>query len=474
MSLKKGSSLLSTFAFRLTLKYSLLFAIILIGVFVCSDFILSKSLLSRVDEHLLEEANEIIFLHQKHDLAHIKDEILMESKGEGVENIFYRFLPSNNNQIVESNLNKWQGFDFKVFNSLQPDKGGVSFNTMKFGSDKEKIRIILKTLDDGSSVQIGMKLNDYNELVFAYQKVFGLSVLFMMLMGTVLGWCNAQQAMRGIKRITQTAQSISKGNFDQRVSMGNEGSEINELVNIFNEMVTKVQMLIEEMKDITNSVAHDLRNPITRIRGLAETTMTGKQNIEEYRQMSGLVVEECDRLEGIIDTLLEIAEADAKLIPAPKKKADIVQIVKAGCELFEPVMEAKDIIFKLDVPETSVFLIADKKRLQRVISNLLDNAIKFTPNDGSIEVCVKDCQSYVEILFNDSGIGINKNEMSRVFDRFYRGDQSRSSSGNGLGLSLVKSIIQALNGEVTIQSTPGKGSTFTVILPKENSLSSVV
>jgi signal transduction histidine kinase len=451
-----------------------MFAVILLWVFMLSDFILSKNLLSRVDEHLMEEVNEIAFLHQKHDLGHVEDEILMESKSEGVENVFYRFLPSYNNQFTQSDLNKWQGFDFQALDYLKPDKGKVYFNTMEFGANKEKVRILMTTLDDDSFVQIGIKLNDYNELRFTYRKVFGLSVLFMMLMGIVLGWSNAQQAMRGVKRITQTAKSISKGKFDQRVSLGNEGKEIDELGHVFNEMITKVQTLVEEMKDITNSIAHDLRGPITRIRGLAETTMTGKQDIEEYRQMAGLAVEECDRLEGIIDTLLEIAEADAGLVHVPKNKVDIVKTVKDGCELFGPVMEDKGILFKLDVPEVPVFLLADITRLQRVISNLLDNAIKFTPNNGSIEVRLKDYKGHVEIIVIDSGIGINKNEISHVFDRFYRGDRSRSFSGNGLGLSLVKSIVQTLNGEVAVQSIPEKGSTFTVILPKEKSLSSVV
>lgn len=472
MSLKKGNSLFSTFAFRLTLKYSLLFAVILIGVFVFSDFILSKSLLSRVDEYLSEETNEIVFLHKERDLFHVQDEILMESRNEGVENIFYRFSLLDKTQIVQSDLNKWQGFDFNGFDLLEPGKGNISFYTREFGN-KEKVRVILRTLEDGSFIQIGMKLNDYEELLFAYRKVFGLSILFMMLTGTALGWCNAQQAMRGVKRVTHTAQSISKGNFDQRVNLGNEGEEINELGQVFNEMITKVQLLIEEMKDVTNSIAHDLRSPITRIRGLAETTMTGKQNIEEYRQMTGLAVEECDRLEGMIDTLLEIAEADAGLVHIPRKKVNIVSLVKEGCELFEPVMEDKSISFKLTVPEISVFVLADIPRLQRVVANLLDNAIKFTPPEGSVEVQIKDYQEYVEILVIDSGIGISKNEIIHVCDRFYRGDQSRSSLGNGLGLSLVKSIVQALNGEVVIQSTPGKGSTFTIILPKENS-SSVV
>lgn len=467
---KKGKKFLSSFASRLTLKYSLLFAIILILVYFVSDCLLSAGLLKEVDEHMAEEASEIAYLYEFRDLNHVRDEIVMEILEDGPKEVFFRFLPANGGEVIHSPLEHWAGFDFDKLIPLGPPRGQSRFIFIPEGSSEAKtIRVILKKLNDGSLIQIGTSLSEYYALKWRIRKIFWVSVILLMVAGTILGWLNSHQAMKGVRRVTRTALSISKGDFHKRVDLGNEGDEIEELGKVFNEMIAKIQNLVCEMKDVTNSIAHDLRSPITRMRGIAETTRIGREDIQEYRLMAEMVVEECDRLESMISTLLEIAQADAGLNSGAFQSIDIAQTVKSGCELFEPMMEDKGIAFRLSLPERPVMLKTDNSRIQRVIANLLDNAIKFTCEKGTISLGLSDHPNYIEIRIQDTGIGIDKKDIGRIFEPFYRADQSRTSVGNGLGLSLVKSMVHSLNGEISVQSTLGEGSTFTVILRKDPS-----
>jgi signal transduction histidine kinase len=222
-------------------------------------------------------------------------------------------------------------------------------------------------------------------------------------------------------------------------------------------MQDRIQTLIVELKDVTNNVAHDLRSPITRMRGMAETTLTGDQSLEDYRDLAGVVVEESDRLVGMVNIMLEIAETDAGLRPLANDPVDIRIMIQDVTELFSSVAQDKRIHLTSDISAEELLLYGDRSRLQRALANVLDNSLKFTPQGGHVHVSADVVNRQIVVTVKDSGPGIPTNDLPRIFDRFYRGDQSRSTPGSGLGLTLVDSIVRAHGGRLKVVNVEPQG-----------------
>ena len=193
--------------------------------------------------------------------------------------------------------------------------------------------------------------------------------------------------------------------------------------------------------------------------------LTNVMSNEEYETMAANIVEECDQLLGMINTMLDITEIEAGAGTLSAEKIDLAQVARDACDLFQPVAENNNITMTCDIGP-SFLTYGDKMRLQRMVANLLDNALKYTPFGGRVTVSVEEDDTYVLFSVCDSGIGISEEDLPHIFKRFYRCDQSRSHAGSGLGLSLAQAIAGAHGGLITATSVPGKGSTFSVSIPK--------
>jgi signal transduction histidine kinase len=182
--------------------------------------------------------------------------------------------------------------------------------------------------------------------------------------------------------------------------------------------------------------------------------------------MAASTIEECDRLLDTINTMLMISKTESGLDKLTRKEIDLPGLVREACELFEPAAEDKRIILSHDVPDKK-YVVGDHRMIQRMFSNLLDNAIKYTPSGGAVGVSLSESDgSNIIITVKDTGIGISPEDLPRIFNRFYRCDQSRSKPGIGLGLSLARAIARAHGGDITVTSRLKEGSTFTITLPK--------
>jgi signal transduction histidine kinase len=187
--------------------------------------------------------------------------------------------------------------------------------------------------------------------------------------------------------------------------------------------------------------------------------------MSEYESMAASTVEECDRLLDMINTMLMISKTESGVDTLSRGEIDLEGLVREACELFEPMAEDKRITLSYDIPNKS-HLVGDNRMIQRMLSNLLDNAIKYTPPGGTVTVLVSENdERNVVIAVKDTGIGISPNDLTRIFGRFYRCDQSRSKPGIGLGLSLARAIARAHGGDITVTSRLNHGSVFTVTLP---------
>jgi signal transduction histidine kinase len=467
MSLKKKNSLFGTFAFRLTLWYAILFILSLIIIFFISYQILAADLVRLVDRDLLAATNKVDQEFHKEGLTQVKSDIREGIEEEGINREFYRLLTSNLNIVVTSDPLKWPCLNFPVLSQWASMAAGnhSNYHTLSPSDRPYKIRILTMGVDDGKYVvQIGKPMKDEEELAKVYSKVFLGSVFILLLCGIILSWIEAQKAMKGVKRVTTTARNIGQDGIDHRVELGHEGEEIEDLAETFNHMLDRIEQLMMGLKDVTNNIAHDLRTPLTRIRGLAESTLREK-NVEGYQESVGIIVEECDRLNGMINTMLEIAEVDAGLKKPEETSVDIVSLANQAYEIFLGVAQDKEINFETKSPSHPVIILANAARLQRIIANLLDNAIKFTNSKGSICLEIKETPNTAIILVKDTGIGIASKDQSRIFEKFYRIESSRSTPGHGLGLSFVKSMVSSMGGSITVDSFLNSGTTFTINIP---------
>jgi signal transduction histidine kinase len=305
------------------------------------------------------------------------------------------------------------------------------------------------------------------ELREGFRHYLGTPLVVIILLSAGVGWFMAKRALSGVEEVTRAAVDITNGALERRVPVTGRRDEIDLLAETFNTMVDRIQNLINQMHEITDNIAHDLRSPITRMRGIAEMAITTRSSDKEQTAMAGTIIEECDRLLGMINAMLDISEAESGLMKLNEQHVDLVDLLRDVCDLYQPLAEGRNIRIDIEAPESTLVL-GDLKKLQRVFSNLVDNALKYTPTGGSVNIGVKETAKDVIVIVKDTGDGIPEEDLKHIFERFFRGEKSRSTPGNGLGLSLAQAFVLIHGGAITATSTPKRGSQLTVILPRSS------
>ena len=319
--------------------------------------------------------------------------------------------------------------------------------------------MITAIIGPDSVLQIGESLEEVDEYLDIFLKLFSILVISLIIVSAFIGWLLARRATIDMQEVTETAEEISSGSYDRRVQVKGRYKEIERLSATFNSMLDRIQGLLKSMKEINDNIAHDLRSPLARIRGIAEMNLLKEKTIDDYKDMAASTIEECDTLIGMINAMLDITEAEAGVNGVEAEEFERVTLIREACELFRPITEEKKINLKTDLPESLMFK-SDKKKMQRIVMNLLENAIKYTPADGTVAISAAVQNGEVRIDFEDTGMGISENDLPHIFERFYRCDRSRSHGGVGLGLSLVKAYTKSLNGTIQVESTLNQGSRF--------------
>jgi heavy metal sensor kinase len=468
MFFERINSFRRSLAFRLALLYAATCAILSIAAFLIFYQLMISNIHARTDNALAEELNECSSLLASEGVAPLREEIHRKAQSAGTGKVFLRLLTTEGKEIVSSDLGPWQGIGISGIALKRLAQGRPVFETLTPPGWRHTARVIYGMAGPGMVLQIGRSLRDDEEILEDFRHVFRPAIAIVFTLAAFGGWLVARQALSGVREVTRTAIAISEGAMEKRVPLTGRGDEIDQLSRTFNHMLERIQSLITEMKEVTDNIAHDLKSPVTRIRGLAEVTLTTGRSLDEYQTMAASTVEECDRLLGMINTMLEISEFEAGVATLCIKAMDISTLIEEACDLFQPLAEDKGLAIKIKVPP-QCFLSGDKSKLQRTLTNLLDNAIKYTPSGGTITVSAEEGEKEVIISVHDTGIGISANDIPRIFDRFYRADESRTEPGAGLGLSLVLAIVQAHRGDIQVSSSPGAGSTFTIVFPREKS-----
>lgn len=450
---------------QLTLRFLVLFTFLFLTAFSFVYVHLKSTLHDKIDEKLTRDAFEVAETLRTEGLEEAIKEVHLEAEAEGVGRVFIRFFTPDLELIATSDLKAWPELSIKPRKPVA--ETGQLFDTLTLPGRHHQVRILHQGLEGGYLLQMGFLLKEDDRLLEDFRSIFATAFAIMLLGGALSGYLISKRAMKGVERIRQTADRIGQGDFSHRVELGKDGEEIENLGRAFNQMQDRIEVLIGELKDVTNNIAHDLRSPLTRIRGLAETTLTGRQELAEYRNMAGTIIEESDRMVGMVNTMLEIAETDAGLREIPKISVNLGDIVSDVGELFSTVAEDKGVELQVVVASAPLCVQGDRPRLQRAVANLLDNAIKYTPVGGKVTIQAAAEGEQILIAIADTGIGIPAEEQKSIFNRFYRLDQSRSTPGAGLGLSLVQAVVRAHGGMVQVESEVGRGSVFTIRLPRK-------
>ena len=464
---KNDSPLCRSTSFRLTLWYALIYSIASVIVYVVAFWTIKSDLTRRVDLEIVEDVEEMEELYNK-GLEEVKEEIEeeMEEEPEEIEREFFRFLSRNLTPILTTDITHWEGIDELTPSLLKGLADDAVIREVKLPNQQFHSRIVCKRMPDGNVLQGGFTFEDEEKLLNNFTRIFSVIIFVMTLIGCTIGWFIARKAMAGVMRVTNSAVSIASGDLQHRVDVGNEGTEIENLAQTFNNMIERIQSLIDEIREVSNNIAHDLRSPITRIHLVAERTLTADNGIESYRQMAATVIEECRQLIEMIKIMLQMAEMDAGAARFNVEKLNMVELIEEAVDLFQPVAEQKNIAMEINAQRDAIFVNGDKAMLQRVIANLLDNALKYTPKAGHVSIEIRDSSKQVVISVIDSGIVIASEDLPHIFKPFYRADKSRSTPGSGLGLSLARSIVTAHSGQIVANTQSGKGNEFTVLIPQ--------
>lgn len=319
---------------------------------------------------------------------------------------------------------------------------------------------------DGSFKHIQVLLDVSSQHGFVSDKKrLGWYFLAAVIGAVLLGIFIANRGLRSLYMLTKVTENISIHSLDQHIDPSSWPVELRGVALSFNHMLTRINEAIEQLKQFSGDLAHDMRIPITNLIGESELALSREMSNDQYRDVLSSHLEELQRLSRLIDSLLFLARSESPQFSLQKSRLDVAAEISAISDYFSAVAEDKSICINID---GHAEVMADVVMFRRVINNLLSNALKFTPVNGVIRVVLHEQDKGVSIDIIDSGIGIDALHIPKLFNRFYRIDASRhqATGGHGLGLPIVKSIINAHNGTISIQSTPGVGTKVSLYFPK--------
>jgi heavy metal sensor kinase len=275
--------------------------------------------------------------------------------------------------------------------------------------------------------------------------------------------------LKPVDDIVKTAREIASGNLHRRIPEPKAQDEISNLVKTLNEMIEQIDRSFERMRQFSADVSHELKTPLTIIRGEIELALTSKKSVSALRKTLADILEEVVRLSNMIEDLLMLYKSETGQIKLDIKKVNIAKLLMELLEDMKILAEKNEVNLKVGRIE-EVFVDGDEMKLKQLFLNLIDNAIKYNKKNGVVEINVENQGEFVNISVSDTGIGIPKEELNFIFERFYRVDKARTraSGGAGLGLSIAKWIAQMHNGRIEVESELGQGSKFTVILPRQS------
>jgi heavy metal sensor kinase len=324
--------------------------------------------------------------------------------------------------------------------------------------------------DQSYFAQAAVPLADFYSALHLFATLLLVSIPILLLSAAAGGYWMSRRALAPVDQITRTARNISVQNLSSRLIVPQTGDELQRLSETLNSMLARLEAAFKRIIQFTADASHELRTPVAVMRTRTELSLRKPRSADEYRETVAQVHSELEKTSDLVERLMLLARADYGVEALQISTGDLGEIVHEVCSQGKTLSEAKQIDFKEQMPDYPVWVKADAHALRRLFLILIDNAIKYTPEGGRVEVVVGAKDGFAIGEVRDTGIGIAPEHLPNVFERFYRADKARSreSGGVGLGLSIGRWIAEAHAGTIEVQSSPGGGSVFTLRLPLDN------
>lgn len=444
-----------------------------LGIFLASSLVISgltygllASLLEQRDHDLVQSTlREYATRYQAGGLPALARALEIEQRSGTREPLFVRLVGPFQDVLLYSLPESWGAFDLADL----PGGPDAIWAQVRARDRNAVLEVASIRVGGGSILQVGKTNETRQQLLANFRRVLALGAGVALMIGVVGGIFLTRSTLKPLRDLRDAVTRIlTTGQTDDRVPVYGTGDAVDELSDLFNAMLARITTLIHGMRNALDHVAHDLRTPMTRLRVTAEAALASSDPAKQRDALSDCL-EESERVLSMLTTLMDISEAETGTMTLNTSPVELAKVGAEIGELYEDSAEAAGLTFTVDVPEGLV-VVADRARLRQAIANLVDNAIKYTPRGGRVDVRAQRVGNSTEIRVTDTGPGIPEHDLPRIFDRLYRGDQSRATRGLGLGLSLVRAYVQAQGGTVSVQSRPGHGATFTIRLPNLSSL----
>jgi len=448
--------MIKTLRWRLTVWYLVSFAALLLLFSVLLYGVLARSLERRLDESLTAEVNTVTAL-MKDELEEVHGDASLAARNV-IEELQFRgsiiAMLEGGAILASSSPGELPAAPRGEAVEAVPRWGrrGARATARTFAYDGQSLTVLaLEPLDSlASSLQ-------------ALRETFAVAIPLILGLAGIGGYLLTKRGLAPLGSVIQQTRQIGGENLHSRIEIGNAAEELATLAASFNELLSRLDQSFETMRRFVQDASHELRTPLAVIRGEADVALSHERGSAEYRESLAIIQEEARRLSRLVDDLLNLARADAGHVQLHIEELYLNDLLAECCRSVQPLATARQI--QLDCsPGQDVPFRGDEELLRRMVVNLLDNAIRYTPSGGKVSAALEAHGPDVRIRVTDTGVGIAPEAAGNVFERFYRADKARSrqQGGFGLGLSIVKWIAESHRGAVELTSQPGAGSTFTV------------
>jgi len=459
----------SRWAERISRALGLRLAAWYLGTFLASTMVIGgltygllASLLETRDHDVIQSTlREYGTRYQAGGLPALARAIEIEQRSGTREPLFVRVIGPFEDVLLYSLPETWGAFEL----SELPGGPNEIWSQVRARDRNAILEVATINVGGGSVLQVGKTTEARNQLLANFRWALMLGAGAALLIGIVGGLFLTRSTLKPLRDLRDAVRRILQtGQTDDRVPVSGTDDAVDELSTLFNAMLARITTLIHGMRNALDHVAHDLRTPMTRMRVTAESALASNDPAR-YREALSDVLEESERVSSMLTTLMDISEAETGTMTLNVSEVDLAALTQEVSDLYEDTAEDAGVGLATSVAP-GLTVPADRDRLRQAIANLVDNAVKYTPRGGRVDVAASADHDSTSIRVADTGLGISEQDLPRIFDRLYRGDQSRATRGLGLGLKIVRAYVEAQGGTVSVSSRLGSGTTFTIRLPR--------
>jgi len=476
MFLEKNKRVLLSLSARLTLSYFAFFTLTLGVVFASLYYVLSVTLQKNDHELISAEHDELVLAYNRDGISGLINTV--EGKNPDTEAwLFVQVISKNGATLFKKIPLDSQEYDVSKLvapSSLESKEQNLSLTQKQWinlsrTDTSDELEVLSQKLKDGSLLQVGRRNDDRNAELSRLQRSFFILTTPLLLLALIGGYLVSYRSLAPIRNLISAVKKIEAGDLSPRVSVPSSRDELFELSILFNSMLMKINTLIEGMRRTVDNVAHDLRTPLTQFRSSAdlalgnENLLSDQQKISTFREALIDGIESSEKIQILIDSVMDITQAESGTLKLNKVDTDLNIIVLEIIDLYQIVCDEKSV--QIEFSEVSLKRVElDPLHFRRVIANLLDNALKYSPNHSTVKIDIAQSTKNSTLRITNQGPGISAEDLPYIWDRLFRADRSRSEKGLGLGLTIVKAIVQAHGGTVACNSSSEETS-FYVTLP---------